>query len=139
MGRTAGGSGGSMGDCFLCKLFWGKLCGSPDQPFPALYGIWVVCLLAILGGMAKYGDFENGVTRWMGKRSFGLYIFHYLGISFTALMLGKSGNVPPLMVYSLSLAAGFAAGYILNGVISKIPFFRWAVLGIGKEKNSVQG
>ncbi len=105
-------------------------------PFTA-YG-WFACL-AILGGMAKYGDFENGVTRWMGKRSFGLYIFHYLGISFTALMLGKSGNVPPLMVYSLSLAAGFAAGYILNGVISKIPFFRWAVLGIGKEKNSVQG
>ena len=30
----------------------------------------------------------------------------------------------------LSLAAGFLSGFLLFEVISRIPFFRWAVLGI---------
>lgn len=94
---------------------------------------WFACL-AILGGMAKYGDFENDFTRWMNKRSFGLYVFHYLGISSVALFLGKPGNVPAPAVYLLSLVAAFAVGYGLNAIISRIPFFRWAVLGIKARK-----
>jgi hypothetical protein len=35
----------------------------------------------------------------------------------------------------LSLVAGFVFGYALYEVISRIPFFRWAVLGIKKKKN----
>jgi hypothetical protein len=35
----------------------------------------------------------------------------------------------------LSLAASFALGYALNEIISRIPFFRWAVLGISKKKH----
>ena len=94
---------------------------------------WSGCL-AVLGIMAEYGDFENGLTRWMGKRSFGLYIFHYLGISAFALYIGRKGLMPAPAVYFLTMVSGFAAGYILNAVISAIPFLRWAVLGIEKEK-----
>jgi surface polysaccharide O-acyltransferase-like enzyme len=76
----------------------------------------------------------------MSKRSFGLYIFHYLGVSSVALFLAKPGLIPAPAAYLLSLVAGFALAYLLNAVISRIPFFRWAVLGIKKEeKKNVQG
>ena len=45
-----------------------------------------------------------------------------------------SGLLPPALCYILSLIAGFAFGYGLYALISKIPFFRWAVLGIAKKK-----
>jgi len=60
---------------------------------------------------------------------------HYLGISTVALLLGKPGNLPATMVYIISLIAGFVVAYALNAVISRIPFFRWAVLGLKKEGN----
>ena len=90
--------------------------------------------LAMLAGMAKFGDFSNKFTRWMSKKSFGLYVFHYLGISSVALFIAKPKLLPPAACYILSLLAGFAFGYGLYEIISRIPFFRWAVLGIKKKK-----
>ena len=90
--------------------------------------------LAMLGGMARFGDFGNSFTKWMSRKSFGLYVFHYLGISSVALFIAKPGLLPAAVCYLLSLLAGFAFGYGLYEIISRIPFFRWAVLGIRKEK-----
>ena len=96
--------------------------------------------LAMIGGMARFGDFGNSFTKWMSRKSFGLYVFHYLGISSVALFLAKPGLLPASACYLLSLVAGFAFGYGLYEIISRIPFFRWAVLGIKKEKvKNVQG
>lgn len=92
--------------------------------------------LAILGGASRYLDFETPFTRWMAGHSFGLYVFHYLGISSVALLLGKSGLLPPAAVYVCSLAAGFAAGFVLYEVIARIPGYRWAVLGIRGMRNT---
>lgn len=93
--------------------------------------------LAIIGGMAKYGDFSNDFTEWMSKRSFGLYVFHYLGISSVAYYLAKPGYISAPLAYLLSAVCGFAGAYLLNAIISRLPFFRWAVLGIKKEKANV--
>jgi surface polysaccharide O-acyltransferase-like enzyme len=71
----------------------------------------------------------------MNDRSFGLYVFHYLGISSVGLFIGKAGLLPAPAVYLLSLLAGFGGGLILNAVISRLPFFRWAVLGISNKAN----
>ena len=95
--------------------------------------------LAMLAGMARYGDFRNDLTAWMSRKSFGLYVFHYLGISSVALLIAKPGLLPSPAVYALSLAAGFVFGYGLYAVISRIPYYRWAVLGIKEEKKDVQG
>lgn len=89
--------------------------------------------LAMISGMARFADFSNGFTEWMSKHSFGLYIFHYLGISTVALLVAKPGLLTPPLCYLLSLLAGFVFGYGLYAVISRIPFFRWAVLGIKKK------
>ena len=72
----------------------------------------------------------------MSKHSFGLYVFHYLGISSVALFLAKPKILPAPLCYILSLIAGFVFGYGLYAIISRIPFFRWAVLGISKKKES---
>ena len=88
--------------------------------------------LAVIGGFARYFDFDNGFTRWMSERSFGLYAFHYMGISAVAVLIAKPGYMSPAMIYLLSMIAGFGGGYILNALISRLPFFRWAVLGIKK-------
>ena len=97
--------------------------------------------LAILAGMARFGDISTPFTRWMSRHSFGLYMFHYLGISTVALCLAKPGLLPAPACYVLSLAAGFVFGYGLYAVISRIPIYRWVVLGIkkNKEKSDVQG
>ena len=89
--------------------------------------------LAMLAGMARYGDFRSSFTTWMSGKSFGLYMFHYLGISSVALFQAKSGLLPAPAVYALSLAAGFVCGYGLYALISAVPFYRWAVLGITKD------
>jgi len=92
--------------------------------------------LAMLAGMARFGDFANDFTKWMSGHSFGLYVFHYLGISSVALIFAKSGLLPAPACYALSLLAGFGFGYGLYAIISRIPFFRWAVLGITKKKEN---
>jgi len=94
---------------------------------------WFACM-AILGGMAKFGDFENKFTKWMSNHSFGLYMFHYLGISAVGVYLAKPGLVPPVVSYILSAVAAFAGAYLLYEIISRIPVYRWMVLGIKKNK-----
>ena len=95
--------------------------------------------LAMLAGMARYGDFRNDLTAWMSRKSFGLYVFHYLGISSVALLIAKPGLLPSPAVYALSLAAGFVFGYGLYAVISRIPYYRWAVLGIKEVPDGKEG
>ena len=97
--------------------------------------------MAVIGGAAKYADFRNDFTAWMSRRSWGLYIFHYLGISIVAYYIGRHHILNAFVVYILTLVGGFAAGYILGFIMERIPFFRWAVLGISRKKRceDVQG
>ncbi len=90
--------------------------------------------LAILGLGAKCLDFENDFTAWMSRYSWGLYIFHYLGISIIAVLLAKRNILPAALIYVLSLVSAFVVSFVLYEVISRIPFLRWAVLGIKKKK-----
>jgi len=130
-----------LGAAFCIVYFGQNYADDPvyRSPLFLLYS-WFGCV-AMVGGFAKYIDFTNNFTKWMGSHSWGLYIFHYLGISMVALYLAKPGLVPAWGCYLLSTIAGFVLSYILYFVISKIPFFRWAVLGISKKKENknVQG
>jgi hypothetical protein len=56
-----------------------------------------------------------------------------------ALYIAKPGLLPAPACYMLSLAAGFVFGYGLYAIISRIPVYRWLVLGIRKEQKDVQG
>ena len=71
----------------------------------------------------------------MSRKSFGLYVFHYLGVSGVARFIAKPGLLPAPACYLLSLIMGFGLAYLLYEIISRIPGYRWAVLGIKKKKN----
>lgn len=121
----------------FCIVYFGKnYAEAPINRSPLFVGFGYFASIAILGGMARFADFETPFTQWMNKRSFGLYVFHYLGISSVALFVGKNELLPPPAVYLLSALAGFAAGFLLGELIPHIPFFRWAVLGIKKKKEA---
>ncbi len=92
--------------------------------------------LAILTGFANYFDFTNPFCSFMSKRSLGLYMFHYLGISAVAVFLAKKGLLPAVVIYPLSLLAAFATGFGVYALISFIPGYRWAVLGMKGKKRS---
>ncbi len=119
----------------FCGVYFGQNYASDPiyrSPLFLLYS-WFGSV-AIIGGFARFGDISNRLTAWMSKRSFGLYVFHYLGVSGVALFIAKPGYLPAWACYLLSAVMGFALGYGLNFIISRIPFFRWAVLGISKKK-----
>ena len=123
----------------LCIIFTFRYFGDnyADKPINRgfLYALDAyVGSLAMISGMARFGDISNSFTKWMSGHSFGLYVFHYLGISSVALFIAKPRLVPPALCYVLSLLAGFAFGYGLYALISRIPFFRWAILGISRKK-----
>ena len=119
-----------FGILFCMRYFGENYADVPANRSVLFLGYGYFACLAILGGMAKYCDFSNRFTQWMSRRSFGLYVFHYLGISSVGLFVGRTGVLPAPAVYLLSLLAGFAGGYLLNEIISRIPGYRWAVLGI---------
>ena len=120
----------ALGIAFCARYFGENYADVPVNRSPLFLGYsWFACL-AILGGMARFGDGSNPATRWLSAHSFGLYMFHYLGISAAALFLVKPGLLPVWAIYPLTLLAGFAAGYLLYAIISRIPYYRWAVLGL---------
>lgn len=97
------------------------------------YG-WIATLAAI-SFMKSYADIENSFTAWMRKRSFGLYVFHYLPLSAIAWYLHVyAADMPVVFHYLLSLLGGFIGGFLLYEIISRIPILRWCVLGIKKQK-----
>lgn len=107
---------------------------APVNRHPIFAAIAYFGSLAMLSGMARFGDFSNKFSEWMSKRSFGLYVFHYLGLSTAALLFAKIWTLPVPLVYLLSLIAGFIFGFGLYAIISRIPVYRWMVLGIKKRR-----
>lgn len=91
------------------------------------YG-WAACL-AIIGCMKKWGDAMPRFAAFMTKRSYGLYILHYLPLSATACALDRFTRLPALPCYLLTAFAAFAGSLILYETILRIPVLRWCVLG----------
>ena len=95
------------------------------------YG-WVA-VLALLGAGKAWLGCGGAVSHWMTQHEFGLYVFHYLPLSATALLLHRA-DVPALPCYLLTAVAAFAGAFLLEAVISRIPVLRWCILGIKKVK-----
>lgn len=90
--------------------------------------------LGVLAFMKKWGNFENAFSKRMCKKSWGIYIFHYLPIAVSAWYLRMYvPQMPALFVYLLVTIAGFAGAILLAEIISRIPVIRWCVLGLNKK------
>lgn len=127
-----------LGGTYLYLHFGDNYAENPVyNSIPAIAYAWCACI-AILGSAYKWCNRKTAIGSFMTKRSFGLYVFHYLPLSASAYMLTKYTELPSPAIYLIVLLAGFAGGLLINEIISRIPFIRWAVLGIGKEKENVQ-
>ena len=94
--------------------------------------------LGILAFMKKFGNFENGFTKWMSVRSWGLYVFHYLFIAISAWYLHVyAPTMPPLAVYLTVGVSGFAGAFLLYEIVKRIPVVRWLTLGITNKTKRV--
>lgn len=91
--------------------------------------------LGVLAFMKKWGNFENQFSKWMCRKSWGLYVFHYLFIAMVGWNLHlHAPTMAPALVYLLVAISGFAGAFALYEIMSRIPVIRWCVLGIKKEK-----
>lgn len=104
---------------------------------PACIYCWF-SILAILAFMKKYGDAENKVSRWMLKKSWGIYVFHYLPLACVAYYLRNfTSELPEGIVYIVVGISAFAGALLLYEIIRRIPIICWCVLGLKKEKKDV--
>ena len=104
-------------DTFLCNMY-------------AWFGT-----LGLLAFMKKWGDFHNGFSDWMCRKSWGLYVFHYLGIAISSWYIKMYlPQMPVFFVSLLVLVSGIAGALLLYEIISRIPVLRWCVLGIKHNK-----
>lgn len=94
-------------------------------------------ILAIFGVAKAWGDRKTAFTAYMTKRSFGIYVLHYLPLSAAAYALHKYTSLTALPTYVLTAAAACFGSVLLYEIISRIPIIRWCVLGIKKEKKNV--
>ena len=127
---------GAASGVLFVVMYWGQ--SYPDHEvldtFVCNLFAWLGTL-GVLAFMKKCGGFENHFANWMKKRSFGLYVFHYLPIAMSAWYLKiYAPQLSPFFIYMLVGVSGFGGAFLLNGVIRKIPVIRWCVLGIRKEK-----
>ena len=125
----------ALGIAFLA-VYWRKPYAEHvvlDTPLCNIFA-WITCL-AVISFMSQYGNFSNAMSRFMNKKSYGLYVFHYLTLAVCAWYLHiYAPGIPAALVYIITGIAAFGGAFILNEVISRIPVIRWCVLGIKKEK-----
>ena len=98
-----------------------------------------LAILAVFGSAYSWGNKCGSVSTFMSSRSWGIYIFHYLCVSGIALVLRRYTGLSELPCYLITAIIGFGGSILLYEFVSRIPFLRWCVLGVKKEKKNVQG
>lgn len=130
----------ALGVIYTVTAFGTNYAEAPGVNAPlAMAYMWLACL-AIIGGMKRWGDRTCPAADFMRRRSWALYLFHYLPLSACGLVLTRYTSLPPVVIYLLSGIAAFAGALALGEIVSRIPVLRWIVMGIGKERSKhVQG
>ena len=104
------------------------------SPLNCLYG-WLMCL-AMMGWFKAHFDHTSASAGYMTRNSFGIYILHYLVIAALGYMMKVHTTLAPWMQYIILFVAVMTIPLLLNEIIKRIPFVRWCVLGIKKEKKA---
>lgn len=116
--------------------FWQKPYASHEVLDTLLCNVYAwIATLGILATMKKWGNFENAFTKWMTKKSWGIYLFHYLTLAAGAWLISQYlPNMPVAGSYIVTGICAFGGALVLYEVISHIPVFRWCICGIGGKK-----
>ena len=95
-----------------------------------------LAILAMLACFKAWADRTTPFATYMTRSSYGIYIVHYLIIAALGYMLKLYTSLPPVADYLILLVAVFTLSPALYELLRRIPFIRWAVLGIGKSNQS---
>lgn len=115
-------------------VFWGQSYAGHEVLDTPLCNVFAwIAVLAVLAFMKKWGGFDNAFARWMTRKSWGLYLFHYLPLAACAYYI-YALPIPAVLKYLLTAAAAVAGGVLLYDIISRIPVLRWCVCGISRKK-----
>ena len=106
------------------------------SPLNCLYG-WLMCL-AMMGWFKARFDGTNRFATYMTQSSYGIYIVHYLVIATLGYMMKTYTSLAPWMMYVILFVAVMLLSPAIYEIIKRIPFVRWCVLGIKKEKKHEQ-
>lgn len=123
------------GSCYIYKHIGENYALYETFNTPLSVGYCWFCCLTILGIGKKYFDKEYQFTKFMSKKSYGIYIFHYLPLSASGYYLHKYSKISPFFQYVIIGVNGFFGSIILFDIIRNIPFLKWTVLGI-KDRNN---
>ena len=88
----------------------------------------------MMGWFRACFDRTGAFASYMTRSSYGLYIVHYLVIASFGYMLKVHTQLPPAAIYPILAVAVFTLSPLINEVISRIPFIRWCVLGIKRQR-----
>ena len=102
------------------------------SPLNCLYS-WLMCLAMMAWFKARFNH-TGAFAGYMTRNSFGIYVVHYLVIAALGYMMKVHTNITPWMQYVILFVAIMTIPFLLNEIIKRIPFIRWCVLGIKKEK-----
>lgn len=121
--------------CFVV-MYWQKPYAEHEVLDTLMCNVYAwMATVGILSFMRKWGDFENEFTGFMNKKSWGLYLFHYLPIAMCAYYLSiYAKEMPAVLCYILVAVSAFVGGYLLYEILSRIPVIRFLVCGIGGKK-----
>ena len=92
-----------------------------------------LAILAMLACFKAWGDRTSPFATYMTRSSYGIYIVHYLIIAALGYMLKLYTGLPPVADYLILLVAVFTLSPAIYELLRRIPFLRWAILGIKKQ------
>jgi fucose 4-O-acetylase-like acetyltransferase len=113
--------------------FWGKNfsdLGVINNYLVFLYG-WIM-MLAVIGNFKAYFNFSNKFTKYMGCRSFLIYMFHYLPMNIIAYCIVRYLNLPIILNYIFVLILSFVVTIIICEIVYNTPEIRF-LIGIRKD------
>ncbi|HWT74141.1 MAG TPA: acyltransferase family protein [Mobilitalea sp.] len=109
------------------------------MPYQRAVNNWMVMLyawlmiLGVMGCARRWFNQDNQLTRYMTKRSFGIYLFHYVPMMYIAYYLTTIFEFPALVNYLFVFILSFAASILIYEIFSRIPILN-VLFGL-KKKN----
>ena len=91
-------------------------------------------MLAMMGCFKAWFDRTNRFADYMTRSSFGIYLVHYLVVASLGYMMKTYTALPPFAMYVILFVAVLLLSPLIYEIVRRIPFVRWCVLGIKKDR-----
>lgn len=113
-----------------CYVSFGKSYQEVVNHWLVMLYTWLM-ILGVMGCAKRWLNQNNKLTRYMSKRSFGLYLFHYVPMVYIAYYLTTNFEIPSIVNYILVFLLSFVASMVIYEIGVRIPVINM-LLGLKK-------